>query len=161
GLDTATTRRSGRDRHVLPYAVGRAPVSSTKRRFTPGRLRNSMTAMRGIMAVALVAAGGCGSGSESPSPAARARKPGVRASTDQLHGLGGVPAGWKLAPPPGDVDAGRRAFVDFGCHSCHLVKGEAFAAKANATGMQVGPELTGMGLHHPPAYFAEAIMSPD
>jgi mono/diheme cytochrome c family protein len=115
--------------------------------------------MRGIMAIALLAAVGCGSRSEPPS-AVRARKPGIRVSMDQLHRMGGVPAGWKLSPPPGDVAAGRQAFVDFGCYSCHVVKGESFSAKASGTA-QVGPELTGMGLHHPPAYFAEAIMNPD
>jgi hypothetical protein len=73
--------------------------------------------------------------------------------------MGGVPPGWKLTPPPGDVGAGRRAFVDFGCPSCHRVEGEAFSQKA--TGEQVGPDLTGMGAHHPPAYFAEAILNPD
>jgi mono/diheme cytochrome c family protein len=76
-----------------------------------------------------------------------------------LHQMGGVPPDWKLTPPPGDVDAGRRAFVDFGCHSCHRVEGEAFSVKQSAG--NVGPELTGMGAHHPPAYFAEAILSPD
>jgi hypothetical protein len=118
-----------------------------------------MSPMRGIMAIALMAAVGCGSRSEPPS-AVRARKPGIRVSMDQLHRMGGVPAGWKLSPPPGDVAAGRQAFVDFGCYSCHVVKGESFSAKASGTA-QVGPELTGMGLHHPPAYFAEAIMNPD
>jgi len=73
--------------------------------------------------------------------------------------MGGVPPGWKLTPPPGDVSAGRAAFADFGCHSCHRVEGEPFSAKAGAD--QVGPELTGMGAHHPPAYFAEAILNPD
>jgi len=76
-----------------------------------------------------------------------------------LHATGGVPPGWRLTPPAGDVATGRRLFVDFGCQSCHRVAGEPFAAKD--TGGGVGPELTGMGAHHPPAYFAESIMNPD
>jgi len=75
-----------------------------------------------------------------------------------LHQAGGVPSGWKLTPPAGDVGAGRAAFVDLGCPSCHRVDGESFSAKP---GGGVGPDLTGMGAHHPPGYFAEAIMNPD
>ena len=78
---------------------------------------------------------------------------------DTLHQMGGVPPGWKLAPPAGDVAAGRLTFADLGCPSCHRVEGESFSVKPSAG--QVGPELTGMGAHHPPGYFAEAIMNPD
>ena len=78
---------------------------------------------------------------------------------DALHRAGGVPPGWRLTPPPGDVATGRRFFVDFGCASCHAVKGEPFAAKAGEQG--VGPDLTGMGSHHPAEYFVEAILNPD
>ena len=60
-----------------------------------------------------------------------------------LHAMGGVPPGWKLTPPTGDVANGRQLFVEFGCASCHRVEGEAFSAKP-ADG--VGPELTGMGV---------------
>jgi hypothetical protein len=102
----------------------------------------------------------CGSEkSATDSRPARARVPGVRITMETLHRVGGVPPGWKLTPSPGDVGAGRQAFVDFGCPSCHRIQGEAFAAKE--TPSQVGPELTGMGAHHPPAYFAEAILNPD
>jgi mono/diheme cytochrome c family protein len=108
-----------------------------------------------VMLVALVACGGSGDRAAAP----RARTPGFRTSMMALHQMGGVPPGWKLTPPPGDVAAGRQAFTDFGCHSCHQVEGEPFSAKASAG--QVGPDLTGMGAHHPPAYFAEAILNPD
>ena len=77
---------------------------------------------------------------------------------DALHQLGGVPAGWQLTPLPGYVDAGRRAFQDLGCASCHKVAGEPFADQARGG---PGPELTGMGSHHPPAYFVESILNPD
>jgi cytochrome c1 len=109
------------------------------------------------LAVVVVLAA-CGR-SDDRTAAPRPRTPGVRMSMDALHRVGGVPPGWKLTPPPGDVHAGREAFVEFGCPSCHKVEGEPFSAKAGNT--QVGPELTGMGAHHPPGYFAEAILSPD
>ncbi len=83
--------------------------------------------------------------------------PGPRLTMEALHKMGGVPAGWLLSPPPGDVDAGRALYVDLGCHSCHKVAGEPFEAEAGSE----GPELTGMGAHHPPGYFVEAILNPD
>ena len=141
------------------YAGGTRTVSSSETRFTPIGSLHSMVPMRGVMALALCAAIACGSGRDGTTSAARARTPGIRITMDELHRLGGVPTGWRLTPPPGDVAAGRQAFVDLGCHSCHRVAGEQFSAKE--TPGQVGPELTGMGAHHPPAYFAEAIMSPD
>jgi len=93
------------------------------------------------------------------SAAARDRaQPGVRLTMDQLHQQGGVPLGWQMTLPPGDVGAGRRAFIDLGCPSCHAVAGaESSGAGANPP----GPELSGMGKHHPAAYFAEAILNPD
>ncbi len=83
--------------------------------------------------------------------------PGPRFSMEELHRMGGVPAGWQLSPPPGDVNRGREAFVSFGCHRCHAIAGEAFPESRSGP----GPELTGMGEHHPPAYFVEAILNPN
>jgi hypothetical protein len=77
-----------------------------------------------------------------------------------LHQSGGVPPGWKFTPPPGDVAAGRRAFVDLGCPTCHDVQGEAFSA-VPAADKRPGPDLTGMGSHHPAEYFAESIINPN
>lgn len=76
---------------------------------------------------------------------------------EALHRAGGVPPGWSLTPAPGDVVAGRRVFVESGCGACHHVNGEAWAG--NQTGP--GPDLTGMGSHHPVAYFIEAILNPN
>lgn len=53
---------------------------------------------------------------------------------------------------------GRALFRDFGCHNCHDVQGEAFPP---VTDKRPGPDLTGMGSHHPAAYFAEAILNPN
>lgn len=112
-----------------------------------------------LVLLALVAALGCGGGTSSEDTTARPRTPGIRITMDALHRMGGTPPGWKLTPPAGSVAGGRRAFVDFGCASCHKVEGESFSVKESAG--NVGPELTGMGAHHPPAYFAEAILNPD
>src|SRR2546429_9942812 len=76
------------------------------------------------------------------APAPPPRRPptrSVRMTMDALHRTGGVPPGWRLTPPPGDVANGRRLFVDFGCPPCHPVKGEPFAAKPGAHG--VGPDV--------------------
>ncbi len=117
------------------------------------RMRSAAATL--AVAVVLAACGRSGDRATAPRP----RTPGVRMSMDALHRVGGVPPGWKLTPPAGDVQAGRDAFVEFGCPSCHKVEGESFSAKAGNT--QIGPELTGMGAHHPPGYFAEAILNPD
>jgi mono/diheme cytochrome c family protein len=79
----------------------------------------------------------------------------VRITMDTLHQLGGVPPGWTLSPPSGDPARGRAAFEQLGCHTCHAVRGESFAAP-----IAPGPELTGMGGHHPAAYFVESILNP-
>jgi len=94
-----------------------------------------------------------------PQGANRPRtQPGVRISMDALHQQGGVPIGWQLTLAAGDPAAGREVYVDSGCPSCHHIAGESFT---QADGTQAGPDLSGMGGHHPPAYFAEAILNPD
>ena len=94
-----------------------------------------------------------GSSGERPRAA-----PGVRLTMMELHRQGGVPRGWQPRVPPGDADAGRATFVALGCPSCHRVAGEAFSRSAPSG---PGPELSGMGSHHPAAYFAEALLDPD
>jgi hypothetical protein len=89
---------------------------------------------------------------ETPPP-----RPGPRISMADLHRTGGVPPGWHFTVPPGDVGAGARAFVDLGCDSCHHVAGVA----SSAADERRGPDLTGMGGHHPPEYFVESILTPD
>ena len=119
-----------------------------------------MADARRVAILVLAIAVGCGGGSsQRTSSAPRPRTPGVRLNMMDLHRMGGVPPGWKLSPPPGDVATGRTLFVDYGCASCHRVEGESFSVKPGAG--EVGPDLTGMGAHHPPAYFAEAILNPD
>jgi len=78
---------------------------------------------------------------------------------EALHAGGGVPRGWRFTIPPGDAAAGRAAFVDFKCYACHAIKGEQFPLKPGESAT-AGPELTGMGGHHPAEYLAESIMNP-
>jgi len=84
----------------------------------------------------------------------------VRIPMEELHRHGGVPPGWRFTFPAGDPKAGREVFVKLECYTCHEVRGENFpqAPKGADT---AGPELTGMGRHHPPEYFAEAILNPN
>lgn len=114
--------------------------------------------MRRLAPVAvLLLLAACGGRGPEPSGVRPRGEPGPRMTMEALHKAGGVPAGWMLTPPPGDAAAGRALFADLGCHSCHRVAGEPFAEESGTE----GPELTGMGAHHPPAYFAEAIVNPD
>ena len=83
----------------------------------------------------------------------------IRITMEALHAAGGVPPGWRFTTPPGDAAAGRQAFVDFKCYACHAIRGEQFPLKPGESGT-AGPELTGMGSHHPAEYLAESIMNP-
>jgi hypothetical protein len=122
-------------------------------------VRHSDPPRLAIALVSLTLAAGCGDETPVPNPTrARTSPRSVRITMDALHQLGGVPAGWQLTVLPGDVQAGRRTFEELGCPSCHKVAGEPFADQAQGG---PGPELTGMGSHHPPAYFLEAILNPD
>ena len=100
------------------------------------------------------------------SPAAAGATPtggaaGPRKITmEELHRSGGVPLGWKFALPGGDPAKGRQVFVDLECYKCHAVQGENFPA-AGGDAKNVGPELTGMGAHHPAEYFAQSIVDPN
>ncbi len=76
---------------------------------------------------------------------------------EELHQMGGVPMGWKFALPKGDPKQGRQVFVKLECYACHAVQGESFPEQPG----QAGPDLTGMGIHHPAAYFVETIINPN
>jgi len=128
-------------------------------RVVPFRRHNGGEASRALrvavigVAAALVPAAASNAGAQTsgePTPAS------VRITMDTLHLLGGVPPGWMLSPPSGDRERGRALFERLGCFTCHAVRGESFAAPSGA-----GPELTGMGAHHPAAYFVESIVNPD
>ena len=84
----------------------------------------------------------------------------IRTTMEALHASGGVPKGWKFLVPPGDAAKGRAVFVTMECFACHEVKGETFP-QSSKRGHEPGPELTGMGSHHPAEYFAESIINPN
>jgi len=80
-------------------------------------------------------------------------------SMDELHRTGGVPRGWKFTlPAGGDPRRGREVFAKLECAKCHEIKSDF--PKTGGAG-DVGPELTGMGAHHPAEYFAESILDPN
>jgi L-cysteine S-thiosulfotransferase len=96
--------------------------------------------------------GGQSSATAAPAP--------IRTTMEALHAQGGVPKGWKFLVPPGDPAKGREAFVTLECYACHAVKGEDFPTTSKR-GHEPGPDLTGMGSHHPAEYFAESIVNPN
>jgi mono/diheme cytochrome c family protein len=91
------------------------------------------------------------------APGARAPR---RVGMEELHRAGGVPRGWKFTVPSGDPSKGRQVFADLECYKCHAIKGELLPAPSNDP-TSTGPELTGMGAHHPAEYFAESILAPN
>lgn len=84
---------------------------------------------------------------------------GPHATMDELHRHGGVPAGWRFTLPAGDAQAGKEVFRRFECDSCHTA-GPDFSTPRAEPG-HAGPDLTGMGPHHPTEYFAESIIAPN
>jgi len=79
-----------------------------------------------------------------------------RMTMEELHASGGVPPGWIFAPPAGDAARGREVFARLECFTCHAIRGAAFAPPSRP-----GPDLTGVGGHHPAGYLAESIMNPN
>lgn len=86
--------------------------------------------------------------------------PPFRTTMEEIHRRGGVPPGWGFLLPQGDPAEGKKVYIAMKCFTCHEIKGEDFPPHAKEPG-QVGPELTGMGTHHPPEYFAETIVNPN
>ena len=100
-----------------------------------------------------------GHGSTPTPPAPATGKQAAPISMDELHRLGGVPRGWKFTLPAGNPKAGREVFGKLECYKCHEVKPD-FPRGERAAG-DAGPELTGMGGHHPAEYFAQSIVDPN
>jgi len=97
-------------------------------------------------------------GHQAPSTSTPAAKPPAPITMEELHRGGGVPRGWKFTLPPGDAKTGREIFAKLECNKCHEVKPD-FPRSGSAG--DVGPELTGMGAHHPAEYFAQSIVDPN
>ncbi len=119
-------------------------------------VNDSRCARLGVAVVLLVLMAGCERNQTQPPPC---DPDPVRISMADLHINGGVPPGWRFRVPRGDIDAGRAAFFENECYTCHKVAGEPFPEDRQEG--DVGPELTGMGAHHPPEYFAESILNPN
>lgn len=85
-----------------------------------------------------------------------ASMPAASMSMEALHAAGGVPEGWRFTPPAGDARRGRAVFERLRCYACHRVAGERFAAPTGP-----GPDLSGMGHHHPPGYLLESVLNPN
>jgi len=84
----------------------------------------------------------------------------IRITMEDLHQAGGVPKGWKFNIPEGDADAGRKVYIGMECYTCHRIAGEKFP-EVRPEERKPGPDLTGMGAHHPRDYFAEAVLNPN
>jgi len=93
-------------------------------------------------------------------PASSAKPAAPVVQMQELHDSGGVPRGWKFTlPAGGDAARGRKLFADLECYKCHLIQDAGFPPLG--TDGKTGPELTGMGRHHPSEYFAESILDPN
>jgi mono/diheme cytochrome c family protein len=57
-------------------------------------------------------------------------------------------------------DPAEEVFIRLECFQCHAVKRERFPEPGKEPS-GLGPELTGMGGHHPAEYFAESILNPN
>jgi len=97
-------------------------------------------------------------GHPAPATPPAAAKPPTPITMEELHRGGGVPPGWKFTLPPGDAKTGRQIFAKLECNKCHEVKPDF--PKSGGAG-DIGPELTGMGAHHPAEYFAQSIVDPN
>ena len=115
-----------------------------------------IASMRRLLpALAIVIALGGLALAQAPKPST----PPKPISMDELHRTGGVPRGWKFTlPAGGDPRRGREVFAKLECAKCYEIKPDY--PKTGAAG-DVGPELTGMGAHHPAEYFAESILDPN
>jgi len=108
------------------------------------------------VAVTVMAQGHTGHGAAATETAKSPRT----ITMDELHRSGGVPRGWKFTlPAGGDPAKGRQLFAELECYKCHAIEGAGFPASGGDG--KTGPELTGMGAHHPAEYFAESIIAPN
>jgi mono/diheme cytochrome c family protein len=99
-------------------------------------------------------------GAKSDTAGTKKASPSRAISMEELHRAGGVPRGWKFTlPTGGDPGRGRQLFTDLECYKCHAIAGGGFPPSGGEG--KTGPELTGMGGHHPAEYFAESIIAPN
>jgi copper resistance protein D len=146
------------------FRLGRLAIlgsARVARQALPSRLRAYV--VREAVLVLLVLA--CTAVLVDSTPARHARhgqhqvmlEPGpFRVTMEELHESGGVPPGWVFVPPAGDAAHGREVFIRLGCYACHRIKGEELPPSS-----ALGPELTGVGQHHPAGYLLESILNPN
>jgi len=115
----------------------------------------------GVLVLAATGARAQHSGHGAAAPGADAPPRAGRTYTmEELHAAGGVPRGWKFTLPAGDPAKGRELFRELECGTCHALEGLS-APPSAGDAAHTGPELTGMGNHHPAEYFAESILAPN
>jgi uncharacterized protein involved in high-affinity Fe2+ transport len=122
----------------------------------------TLTTLAGVAATAFATAAAAqhaGHGASPPTATSATAKPAAPVSMEELHRNGGVPRGWKFTLPGGDPKAGREVFARLECNKCHEVKPDFPRGERRAG--DAGPELTGMGDHHPAEYFAQSIIDPN
>ncbi len=117
------------------------------------RVRAVSTAITFICLLLMIGGGALGLPT-SPHP-----EGSVRMTMEALHASGGVPPGWKFSLPQGDAESGLEVFIEMQCYVCHMVQGVTFPT--HPIRREPGPDLTGMGAHHPASYFAESIVNPN
>jgi hypothetical protein len=127
-------------------------------RFNAKQLTAVAVLFAGTALAASVGAQHTGHTMPMPSPPASATPP-APITMEELHRGGGVPRGWKFTLPPGNASAGRALFGKLECNKCHEVRPD-YPRGERAAG-DVGPDLTGMGGHHPAEYFAQSIVDPN
>jgi uncharacterized protein involved in high-affinity Fe2+ transport len=123
------------------------------------RCTGAAAALVVVAAATLAAAQHAGHEAPKPAPASAAQKAPAPVTMEELHRNGGVPRGWRFTLPAGDPKVGREVFAKLECNACHEVKPDFPRAQRGAG--DVGPELTGMGSHHPAEYFAQSIVDPN
>jgi putative copper export protein len=146
------------------FRIGRLAVLGSARVARPA-LRSRLRAYVGREAVLALLVFACTAVLVDSTPARHAGhgqhqlvlEPGpFRVTMEELHESGGVPPGWILAPPPGDAVRGREVFLRLGCYACHRVEGEKLPPSSG-----LGPDLTGLGQHHPAGYLLESVLNPN
>ena len=135
---------------------GKAPAATLPRRFV------TYVSREALLGIAVFAGTAVLTESTPPRHTAHLMHSGAtkrgpyRVTMGELHKSGGIPKGWIFRPPEGDPDRGREVFVKLECSACHTVQGEAFPPPTRP-----GPDLTGMGGHHPAGYLAESVINPN
>jgi putative copper export protein len=147
------------------FRLGRLAILGSARVARPS-LRSRLRSYVGREAVLVLLILACTAVLVDSTPARHSRhgqrqvtpEPGpIRVTMEALHEGGGVPPGWVFVPPAGNAAAGRAVFVRLGCYACHRTGGGEKLPPSSGP----GPDLTGVGQHHPAGYLFESIVNPN